>query len=76
MSMGGALVYCPAAIAGVASVDFMTGGDRPVPYQVLDRDRAELLADLMAWDGGDDLGGPSVPVMKANSWQWAATHVA
>ena len=71
---GGALVYCPAAIAGVASVDFMTDAYRPVPYRVLDRDQAELLADLMAWDAQDL--GPSVPMAETGRWQDMATHVA
>ena len=71
---GGALVLCPAAIAGVASVDFMTQGHVPIPYQVLNRTRAEALADLMAWDGDDF--SPSVPMHEANSWQKAAFHAA
>ncbi|WP_421704879.1 Hint domain-containing protein [Aliiroseovarius sp.] len=71
---GGALVFCPAAIAGVASVDFMCDGYRPMPYRVLDRDRAELLAEVMGWD--EDDFGPSVPMMETNNWQRAATHVA
>jgi hypothetical protein len=69
---GGALVYCPAAIAGVASVDFMTEDYRPTPYRVLDRDRAELLVDLITWDE-EDLG-PSVPMMGVGGGQIGATH--
>jgi len=71
---GGALVYCPAAIAGVASVDFMTDGHRPTPYRVLDRDRTGLLVDLMACDEEDP--GPSVPMMGLGGGQMAATHLA
>ncbi|WP_300519404.1 Hint domain-containing protein [Aliiroseovarius sp.] len=70
---GGALVFCSAAIFGVASVDFMSDQKIPVPYQVLDRDRAELLADMMAWDEEDP--SPPVPVHEDAGWQKAATHV-
>jgi len=71
---GGALILCPAAIAGVASVDFMTADHQPVPYDVLSRDQADLLVECLGWD--EDEVGPSVPVHGVNRWQKAATHAA
>lgn len=69
---GGALAFCPAAVPGVTSLDFL--GDRavPVPYQVLDREEARYLVDCMA--APDNRLDPDMPVPEECSWEKATTH--
>lgn len=71
---GGALIYCAAVIAGVASVDFMSDRAVPLSYRVLDRDLAREQAELMACDGGDF--HPSVSMQEASSRQKGAYFAA
>ncbi|MCI2399182.1 Hint domain-containing protein [Aliiroseovarius subalbicans] len=68
---GGALILCPAAIAGVASVDFMTQGYAPVPYRVLERDQACTLVEWMALDDA-----AAAPFQPSHSPAMTRFHVA
>lgn len=45
---GGALVLCPTAVPGVATLDALDESWAPVIYPVLDRIRAEALIDFLA----------------------------